>query len=229
MIAAKTNLADVLPRPYVELAIQIARGSSEFLKKGLVEALVELKDDNLRATFMQSNRRAAAALTDYAAWLEKEKLPKATPQFALGEEKYRRFLAQTELVDLPPDKILELGLSELKREQEIFAEAAKKVDADKPAREVFRQIQSEHPTVRESAPGNHEKAGGDPQIRGRSQAGHDPDGSPGPGERDSGTPARDQFRFDGHARAPTRNGPRKPTFTSPRRRTNGPRSKRTSG
>ena len=33
MIAAKTNLADVLPKPYVELAIQIARGSSEFLKK----------------------------------------------------------------------------------------------------------------------------------------------------------------------------------------------------
>ena len=152
MIAAKTNLADVLPRPYVELAIQMARGSSDFLKKGLVEALVELKDENLRATFIQSNRRAATALADYAAWLEKEKLPKATPQFAIGEEKYRRFLAQTELVDLPPAKILELGLSELKREQEIFAEAAKKVDPDKPAREVFRQIQSEHPTAENLLP-----------------------------------------------------------------------------
>ncbi|MCA1658412.1 MAG: DUF885 family protein, partial [Verrucomicrobiaceae bacterium] len=39
MIAAKTNLADVLPKPYVELAIQIARGSSEFLKKNLPEGL----------------------------------------------------------------------------------------------------------------------------------------------------------------------------------------------
>jgi len=152
MIAAKTNLADVLPKPYVELAIQIARGSSDFLKKGLVEALTELKDDNLRATFMQSNRRAATALADYAAWLEKEKLPKATSQFAIGEEKYRRFLAQTELVDLPPAKILELGLSELRREQEIFAEAAKKVDANKPAPEVFKQIQSEHPTSEELLP-----------------------------------------------------------------------------
>ena len=110
MIAAKTNLADVLPKPYVELAIQIARGSSDFLKKNLVDALADLKDDNLRATFMQSNRRAATALADYAAWLEKEKLPKATPQFAIGEEKYQRFLAQTELVDLPPAKILELGI-----------------------------------------------------------------------------------------------------------------------
>jgi len=145
MIAAKTNLADVLPKPYVELAIQIARGSSDFLKKNLIDALTELKDESLRAAFLQANRRAATALADYATWLEKEKLPKATPQFAIGEEKYQRFLAQTELVDLPPAKILELGLSELKHEQEVFAEAAKKIDADKPAPEVFKQIQSEHP------------------------------------------------------------------------------------
>ena len=39
MIAAKTNLAEVLPKPYVELAIQIARGAAEFLKKDLVEGL----------------------------------------------------------------------------------------------------------------------------------------------------------------------------------------------
>ena len=146
IIAAKTNLADVLPKPYVELAIQIARGSSEFLKKDLVDALIDLKDETLRATFLQSNRRAAMALADYAAWLEKEKLPKATPQFAIGEEKYQRFLAETELINVPPAKILELGLAELKNEQDVFAEAAKKIDESKPAPEVFKQIQSEHPT-----------------------------------------------------------------------------------
>jgi uncharacterized protein (DUF885 family) len=146
MIAAKTNLVDVLPKPYVELAIQIARGASDFLKKNLIDALGELKDESLRAAFLQANRRAATALADYAAWLEKEKLPKATLPFAIGEEKYQRFLIQTELVDWPPAKILELGLSELKHEREVFAEAAKKIDADKPAPEVFKQIQSEHPT-----------------------------------------------------------------------------------
>jgi uncharacterized protein (DUF885 family) len=146
MIAARTNLADVLPKPYVELAIQIARGSSDFLKTNLVDGLADLKDESLRANFMQANRSAARALADYASWLEKEKLPKATPEFAIGEEKYQRFLAQTELVDLPPAQILELGLSELKHEQEIFAEAARKIEPDKPAREVFRQIQGEHPT-----------------------------------------------------------------------------------
>lgn len=146
MIAAKTNLATVLSKPYVELAIEIARGSSEFLRKDLVEALADLKDESLRAAFMQSNRRAATALSDYATWLEKEKLPKATPEFAIGEEKYQRFLVQTELVDLPPAKILERGLSELEHEREVFAEAAKKIEANKPAAEVLKMIQSEHPT-----------------------------------------------------------------------------------
>jgi uncharacterized protein (DUF885 family) len=145
IIAAKTNLDPVLPKPYVELAIQIARGSADFLKKNLVEAVKDLKDDRIKADFQDSNRKAAAALTDYAAWLEREKLPKATADFALGEEKYERMLADTELVTLPPAKVLELGLAKLKEEQDAFAAAAKIIDPDKPAIEVFKQIQSEHP------------------------------------------------------------------------------------
>jgi uncharacterized protein (DUF885 family) len=145
LIAARTNLNEVLPKPYVELAIQIARGSSDFLKKDLPAAVAGLKDEQLRGAFQLSNRKAATALTDYAAWLEREKLPKASLDFALGEEKFRRLLAQTELVDLPSQKILEIGLEQLKAEQEAFTKAAKIIDPDKSPIDVFRQIQSEHP------------------------------------------------------------------------------------
>ena len=146
VIAAKTNLNPVLPKPYVELAIEIARGSAAFLRKNLVEAVADLKDERVRAEFQDANRKAATALTEYAAWLEREKLPKASNDFALGEEKYRRFLSETELVDLAPAKILEIGLAKLKEEQDAFAEAAKKIDPNKSPIEVFKQIQSEHPT-----------------------------------------------------------------------------------
>src|SRR5438874_12133348 len=146
LIAAKTNLNEVLPKPYLELAIQITRGSSDFLKKNLVAAIGGLKEEQIRAAFQDANRRAANALTDYAAWLEREKLPKSSQDFALGQEKYRRLLAQTELVDLPPAKILEIGMSQLKAEQEAFADAAKKIDPTKSAIDVFKQIQNEHPT-----------------------------------------------------------------------------------
>jgi uncharacterized protein (DUF885 family) len=146
LIAARTNLNEVVPRPYVELAIQIAKGSAEFLKKDLVAAIGNLKDEQLRGAFHEANRKGANALNDYAAWLEREKLPKASMDFALGEEKFGRFLAQTELVDLPPQKILEIGLEQLKAEQAAFAEAAKKIDQNKSPIEVFKQIQTEHPT-----------------------------------------------------------------------------------
>jgi uncharacterized protein (DUF885 family) len=146
LIAARTNLNEVVPKPYVELAIQIAKGSADFLKKDLVAAIGNLKDEQLRVAFHEANRKAANALNDYAAWLEREKLPKASLDFALGEEKFRHFLAETELVDVAPQKILEIGMAQLKAEQEAFAEAAKKIDPNKPPIEVFKQIQSEHPT-----------------------------------------------------------------------------------
>jgi uncharacterized protein (DUF885 family) len=145
MIAARTNLAEVLPQPYVELAIQIARGAADFLKKNLVAALADLKNEQIRGEFQETNRKAAAALMDYAAWLEREKLPKASPDFALGDEKFQRLLTETELVDLTPEQLLEIGMAQLKTEQTAFADAAKKIDPVKPAIEVFKQIQSEHP------------------------------------------------------------------------------------
>jgi uncharacterized protein (DUF885 family) len=145
LIAARTNLNEQLPKPFVELGIQIAKGSADFLKKDLVAAVGGLKDEQLRVAFQEANRKAANALNDYAAWLEREKLPKASLDFALGDEKFKRFLAQTELVDLPPQKVLEIGMAQLKAEQQAFADAAKKIDPNKSPIEVFKQIQSEHP------------------------------------------------------------------------------------
>ena len=152
LIAGKTNLESVLPKPHIELAIQIARGSADFLRKDMVAAAEAVKDQEVRANFLDANRKAANALNDFASWLEKEKLPKATPNFALGEARYQRWLTETELVDLPPEKILEIGLSTLKEEQKVFADAAKVIDPDKPALEVFKAIQKDHPKAEKLLP-----------------------------------------------------------------------------
>ena len=152
MTAGKTNLADVLPKPYVELAIQIANGSADFLEKDLAAAVKDVTDEPLMAAFRDANKKAAAALRDYAAWLTKEKLPKATAEFALGATKYQQMLANTELVDLPPDKILAIGLQRLKEEQQAFANAAKIIDPKKQPIDVFKEIQNEHPKPGELIP-----------------------------------------------------------------------------
>src|SRR5947207_11780701 len=53
---------------------------------------------------------------------------------------------------MPPAQLLELGMAELKKEQEIFTEAAKKIDETRPADVVFKQIQSDHPTAANLVP-----------------------------------------------------------------------------
>ena len=97
----------------------------------MAAALKDVKDEPLMAAFQDSNKKAAEALRDFAGWLTKEKLPKATADFAVGAEKYQKMLAGTELVDLPPDKVLAIGLQRLKEEQQIFANAAKIIDPKK--------------------------------------------------------------------------------------------------
>ncbi len=112
----------------------------------------EVKDEPLMAAFQDANKKAAAALRDYASWLTKERLPKATADFAIGAAKYQKMLAATELVNLPPDKILALGLQRLKEEQNIFAAAAKIIDPKKKPVDVFKEIQNEHPKPGELIP-----------------------------------------------------------------------------
>lgn len=145
LIAGKTNLDPVLPKPYVELAIEIARGAADFLRKDMVEAVTSVKEEDVTANFVTANRKAIAALTDFASWLEKEKLPEATADFALGEAKFLRWLTETELVTATPDQILQIGLARMKEEQQTFANAAKIIDPNKPALEVFKEIQKDHP------------------------------------------------------------------------------------
>src|SRR5207244_10676007 len=70
LIAARTNLQEVLPKPYVELAIQIAKGSADFLKKDLVAAVAGLKDEQIRIAFQAPNRKEANDANEYAQWVE---------------------------------------------------------------------------------------------------------------------------------------------------------------
>ena len=151
--AARENLVEVLPKPFVELALDIAKGNADFLAHDLVDAVKDVKDEALQAEFKTVNDKAAAELTAYADWLTKERLPKADEKsFALGEEKYRQMLAASEAIDLPPAKLLEIGLAELQREQGVFAAAAALINPDKPPIEVFKDIQHDHPTAESLIP-----------------------------------------------------------------------------
>lgn len=147
MAAARENLEDSLPRPYVETAIDIANGSADFLGRELVEALAVVTNKALMTEFTAANKTAIAALREYATWLKQEKLPRANNHFALGREKYQKMIRDGELIPNSPESILEIGLKELHREQAVFAGAAHAIDPDRKPVDVFKEIQNEHPTA----------------------------------------------------------------------------------
>jgi uncharacterized protein (DUF885 family) len=150
--AAKVNLAPTLPKPFVETAIQVAEGSAEFLGRDLVEALSTLKNDPVRDRFNKANERAISEIRAYVQWLKETRLPKADENYALGRDKFSRMIREGELINLSPEKVLEFGLQELRREQQIFAESAKRIDPSKTPIEVFKAIQKDHPTAKNLLP-----------------------------------------------------------------------------
>src|SRR2546429_5748449 len=144
--AAKANLEASLAKPFIETAIEVADGSADFLSKDLVEALKEVKNEQLLTEFNAANQRAIGQLRSYVTWLKGEKLPKAHTYYALGREKFQKMLRYGELIDLAPERILEIGMRELRREQQVFADTAKKIDPGKKPIEVFKEIQKDHPS-----------------------------------------------------------------------------------
>lgn len=152
MTAARANLAESLPRPFVETAIEQADGAADFLGKELVEALKDLKNATLLEQFQTVNKKAIEELHGYATFLKKQKLPKSNEAYALGRDKYIKLLQDGEMVQLSPEELLDLGLSELHRKQKAFAEAAKQIDPNKTPIEVFEAIQKDHPSARDLIP-----------------------------------------------------------------------------
>ena len=145
--AAKSNLADSLGKPLIETAIEVAKGSVSFLGKDLVVALKTLTNDSLKTAFTTANKLAIGQINDYIDYLKKVKLPKATNNYAIGTEKYKKMLLYQEDITLSPDELLAIGLKELKKEQDAFNAAAKIIDPTKKPVDVYHQTELEHPTA----------------------------------------------------------------------------------
>ncbi|WP_163409208.1 DUF885 domain-containing protein [Flavobacterium ajazii] len=149
---AKANLEDSLALPHVQLAIDIAKGSASFLGNDLLVALKNVKNDTLMKSFNDANKKAIAAINDFAVFLEKEKLPKANNKYAIGAENYKKMLLYQEDIKLSPDEILAIGLKELKKEQASFDAAAKIINPNKKPIDVYNDMQKEHPTAENLIP-----------------------------------------------------------------------------
>jgi uncharacterized protein (DUF885 family) len=141
---ARTNLKNP-PKIYTEIAIEQLPGIVSFFQNDVPQAFADAKDAELKAEFAKSNGAVIAALNSYQNWLKTDVLPRSNGDFRIGVDAFQKKLAYDEMVDIPLDRLLEIGWADLKKNQQHFNTLAKELEPTKDPREVLEELGSNHP------------------------------------------------------------------------------------
>jgi len=141
---ARVNLKNP-PRVYTEIAIEQLPGIVSFFEQDVPLAFADAKDPAVKAEFAQTNATVIAALNSYLGWLKTDLLPKSNGDYRIGAETFHKKLQYDEMVDLPLDKLLEIGWADLHKNQAHFSKVAKELEPNKDARAVLEELGSNHP------------------------------------------------------------------------------------
>ena len=143
---ARANLQNP-PRIFTEIALEQLPGIVDFFRKDVPATFADVKDAKLQAEFAQSNAATVAALTEYESWIKRDLLPRSHGDFRLGAANLQRKLAYEEMVDVPLDRLSQVGLENLHRNQLEFQRVAKLIDPSQPPAQLLIQIEKEHPAA----------------------------------------------------------------------------------
>jgi uncharacterized protein (DUF885 family) len=142
--AAHVNLKNV-PRVFTELALEQLPGTIDFFEKDVPAAFADATDPATKATFAKSNAAAIKILRDYQTWLKTELLPRSNGDFRIGAETFSKKLLYEEMVSTPLDRLLEVGMDDLHKNQAEFRRVAQEIDPHRPATAVLAELQAMHP------------------------------------------------------------------------------------
>jgi uncharacterized protein (DUF885 family) len=143
-VEARKNLKNP-PRVFTEIALEQIDGLISFFQKDVPTAFAEADDAKAKADFAASNAAVIQSLKDYGAWLKSDLLPRSNGDYRLGTDTFRKKLAYDEMVDTPLDRLLQVALDDLHRNQQEFARVAKEVDPSKSPQEVLAELATIHP------------------------------------------------------------------------------------
>ncbi|HEV2620315.1 MAG TPA: DUF885 domain-containing protein [Acidobacteriaceae bacterium] len=148
---ARKNLKNP-PRIFTEIALEQIDGEVSFFENDVPSAFFSgadgaevATDPAVKAEFAKTNAAVVAALKSYAAWMKTDLLPQSTGDFRLGADTFAKKLAYDEMVDLPLDRLLQIAMDDLHKNQAEFARVAKEVDPSKTPQEVLAELATIHP------------------------------------------------------------------------------------
>ena len=145
LASARENLKNP-PLIYTQVAIEQLPGIIDFFQHDVPDAFAKATDPQVKSDFAQSNAAVIKALGDYEDWLKNTELAVSHGDFRLGAIAYSKKLAYDEMVDIPLDRLLEIGKADLHRNQAAFERVAKEVDPTKTPHEVLAELTADHTT-----------------------------------------------------------------------------------
>src|ERR1039457_1888883 len=144
LATARVNLKNP-PRVFTEIAIEQLPDIVTFFEHDVPLALADAQDAALKAEFAQTNAAVIASLKDYLGWLKSDQLAKSNGDFRIGADSFLKKLQYDEMVDLPLDKLLEIGWADMRKNQAHFIQVAKELEPDKDTRAVLEELGQNHP------------------------------------------------------------------------------------
>ncbi|MGC2109755.1 MAG: DUF885 domain-containing protein, partial [Candidatus Korobacteraceae bacterium] len=141
---AKSNLKDV-PKIYTEIALEQMPGIISFFQNDVPEAFKSVTDRKLLAEFKISNDKVIFELQRYRDFLKNDLLPVSNGDFRIGADLYRKKLQYEEMVDIPLDRLLQMGYDDLHKNQAELKRVAAQIDPSKTPEQILEQLEQDHP------------------------------------------------------------------------------------
>ncbi len=144
LVDARENLKNP-PRIYTEIAIEQLPGIIHFFENDVPAAFADARDPALKEEFAHTNAAVIDALKSYLEWVKSDLLPLSNGDFRIGADTFSKKLEYDEMVDLPLDKLLEIGWADLRKNQAHFSQVAKELEPNKDPQEVLEELGKMHP------------------------------------------------------------------------------------
>jgi uncharacterized protein (DUF885 family) len=148
---ARKNLKDP-PKNFTEIALEQIGGDVSFFEHDVPSAFFSGADGEevatdaaAKAEFAKTNAAVIAALKSYASWMKTDLLPRSNGDYKLGADTYRKKLSYDEMVDLPLDRLLQIGMDDLHKNQAEAARVAKEIDPTKTLAQEMDELQKMTP------------------------------------------------------------------------------------
>ncbi|MGA2172020.1 MAG: DUF885 domain-containing protein [Sedimentisphaerales bacterium] len=118
----RNNLRTPLPRTYVEYGRMYFGGLASFYQNDVPKIFASVADTQLQAHLQTANASAIRATKEMDAWFEAQQQD-ATSDFAMGSALFRQMLWATERIDIPLERLKEIGQRDLERNLAALREA----------------------------------------------------------------------------------------------------------